>query len=441
LQLLVMHRDRPNAEKLSMTLAGWKNVSTANGVSAEVAPPEIEAASSALATPATTWPNAVETMASAAALEYVHESPSAYVPQSAHVPESTSASVPESASVFGSTAGTGWDVASPATQLPVAEVAPVQPPFGSGAQSPFGSGAQSAPFGQPANSFQGYQPLPQPGYTAQPSYTDQPFQPLTQPFQGHPFQNGQSAYGSPQGYGPQTYGTPPGFAQPQSAAPMYVAPQSGSKSGLIVAIILILVLVAFFSIAIIGAVSVLGGKVNSSFNAISNTLPPAGYQSPNYGTPIDTTPGFDTGIQGDPGSEAPQTIAAGQPAPVPGPPADPNVGALTPFEASSGIQLANVYKRNGTGPVGMVPGENCVVFEPNTTSYAAVYCSSGRMNAAMVKRGWPLDVQETCAAEVQKVIGRAPDYEELLLVKYPELGVEECFVRTKNYSMVSSFQP
>jgi Flp pilus assembly pilin Flp len=464
---------------VNMTLAGWKNASTNdgtndgtnNGVPNGVLPPEFEEAPRGIEPPLTTWaaPITADTMMHAAALEYAPDSPPAYFPESVW-PAPPSDPVANAQTTI--------------VAAPVAAVAPHQQAFGQpapfGQVAPFG---QTAPFGQSAVSSvqatpaiaQPYQPLPQPGYTAQPQQLQplqpQPQQPQTQQPQTQPFQNGQSAYGSapgfgaptgygpqaygPQAYGQQAYGTQPGMPQPpygaQSSAPMYVTPQSGSKAGVIVAIVLVLGLLAFISIAIIGAVSVLGGKVQTSFNAISNTLPPGGYQSPNanYGTPVDTAPGFDQPIDDQPIDDQPidgqpidgQPIGQPAAASVPLPPVDPNVGPLTPFEASSSIQLMSVYKRNGTGPVGLVPGENCVVFEPNTTSYAAVYCSSGRMNAAMVKRGWPLDVQETCATEVQKVLGRAPDYEELLLVKYPELGVEECFVRTKNYSMVASFQP
>jgi Flp pilus assembly pilin Flp len=330
-----------NADFTDMTLAGWKNAHTETG-----------------------------------------EGPSG-VP-SAHVPANVDATAYFPAHVEDSSTSVSLPSTAPTQPAPLAASPTIaQPqPFGQvgvGAGSPFGSSAH--PFGQSAeqsgqsgHSFgqvSPFQPLTPPAFHAQQPHVQQPY--AQQQYAQQPF--GQQPYGSQSfqvqpGYASAPgYGYAPGQSGPmgphgQANAPMFVKPQGGSKAGVIVAVILVLFLLV--PIMLIGAVSVLGSKLKSNFNNISNTLP------------------YNTGYSQNPSAPVGNGVL---------PPIDPNVGPLTPFETVSGLQTYDVYKRNATGPVAFVAGQNCAVFEPDSTSYSAVYCSAGKMNAQMVKRGWPLDVQ------------------------------------------------
>jgi Flp pilus assembly pilin Flp len=231
-------------------------------------------------------------------------------------------------------------------------------------------------------------PQPQPQY-GQPQQFGQPqlFPPHAQLSQPHqipqppPFQ---FPSGPPGATGQIAYQTQPG-------APIYVAGKQGSSAGIIAAVVLGLIL--FVSVGIIGAVSLLGQKVKTNFSAITNTLP-----------------------------SAPPVQSYGAAA-----------SSLTAFESANGLTESDIIDRNTYGPVGFPVGEECAVFEPDTASYAAVYCGSGKMNARLITVGFVTAgesnsvVEESCHRIAKSIVGPIIEAKDLLLVTY-DSGSVECFI-------------
>jgi hypothetical protein len=188
----------------------------------------------------------------------------------------------------------------------------------------------------------------------------------------------------------------------QPGAPVFVAAQKGSSAGIIAAVVLgTLLLLCVF---IIGAVSLLGQKVKTTFNTLPNSLP---YSA----------------------------------VPVNGP--AQSSSSLTPFELTNGLTEADVFDRNTYGPVSFPVGEVCAVFEPDTGDYAAVYCSSAKTNARLITVGTAaLDgsktlVEQTCKEIAESTLGTPVATEDLWLVTY-STGPVECFIASPGFVVTST---
>ncbi len=257
------------------------------------------------------------------------------------------------------------------------------------AQIPSFSQAQSFPAPQQVPSFSQAQSFPAPQ-------------------QVHPFQQVPTFVPAPQpGYFPPQYSGAPmiGGYQPPSNGPEFVAGKQGSSAGVIAAAVIGVLLL--FCVGLIGAVSLLGSKVQNSFNSISNTLPA-------NGAPY-TSPGA--------------------------------LGPLTSFEINNGITDTIVMGRNTYGPAAFPTA--CAVIEPNTGDYSTVACSAGKMNARFVvvgskgTDGLTTDIEQLCL-DTGTSLFATPNQpltpNDLWMVSY-NTGVVECFVVNPSFQVRGDIQP
>lgn len=194
------------------------------------------------------------------------------------------------------------------------------------------------------------------------------------------------------------------------------APSSTGKTvGIVVAIVF--GLIAILAVLLIGAVTLLGNKVESTFNTISGTLP-------NYSVDPYATDPYDTDPQAaDPYANAARTAAAYE--------------SLTPFELGNYMDTIPFLGRNTDGPMAWAPGEGCVVFQPDTMSYGAFACSGNRMNAQLVTSGITSEVNERCLTVASERAGAPVDVTSLWMVDYAN-GQAECFIRNGSWSILRS---
>jgi hypothetical protein len=199
--------------------------------------------------------------------------------------------------------------------------------------------------------------------------------------------------------------SPAGVAVP----PVYTKDGSSAAKtvGVVVAIIIGVILVV--CVAIVGAVSMLGAKVQQSFNAIqiSNTLP------------------------GDSGFTVIEPAAQ---LPLDDPSQPQGSPEFAAYLANSGVQSSAVWATNTLGPVAFaVDSSACAVFLPNTMIYGAVDCG-GPANAQRVVAGTSADVAAACVARAATLTGVAVPVEQLWILTY-DTGVAECFVRTPDWTV------
>ena len=225
----------------------------------------------------------------------------------------------------------------------------------------------------------------------------------------------------------------PGMQFAPSGAPVpptytKASSSTGKTVGIVIGVVIGLVLL--LSVAVIGALSMLGNKVKSSFNAISisNTLPSGygtsatdPYATDPYADPTATDPyatdPYATYPSGADPSGAPSTIAA------------PSTGLLTGFEVLVSKRPEDFIARNSDGPVKFPVGEGCAVFEINTQSYGAFRCGAGQMNAQLVLAGTGGTVVNDCQSTATARAGYEVPVEFLWLVNYED-GQAECFIRS-----------
>jgi Flp pilus assembly pilin Flp len=284
------------------------------------------------------------------------------------------------------TAPVGWGNAAPS---PPAAVSPQQPTFSSVAPPTFAPGEQiqspvmptwSPPMGPTGPTFAG----PPPQYAPQqPGYLP--------PTQGY----GQGPYQAP-------YQAP--FQAPQKSS-------AGKTVGIVIACVIAGLLV--LSVGAIGAVSILGTRVKTSFNAIPNTLPA-------FNSISNTLPAYDEYSYSEPVAPAGALDVGQAPALFP-----------TNYEAGIGLVSTDLIIRNTNGPVAEY--SSCVTFEPNTANYVAVPCAAPHNGEFVVSLSGrtKAEVAENC---VQNAVSLRPltTPENVWLVEYPS-GVTECFLTAPSF--------